>query len=145
MFGMVASRRRKLQNKLRPQLEKLAWTMENMAGGGYMTLCLRLQGHHKVTGGITVVKWEPEIQTKADLQDCLMAVLLSSSNEELQDVRRRINDKMSDAYSMCLRVSGRDQDGDSLGYEMRFNTLADVNFLLEHGLEDRARVVGILP
>ncbi len=101
---------------------------------------LRCQGHHPVTGGLSVVylRHSHSMNTMREVKHFLGCILFNKQHDMVDDFIARIGEKVEGAYSCGLKLSGYDKDGDTIDYELKFKSQSEfVQFLKNGALSEK--------
>ena len=128
----TARKRHDVMNRHKERLDKLRWTVEQIRSNPKAEL--RVQGHHAVTGGLCCLRADIHVDTVRDLSWAMQRLFCAAEEGYLSGFAQRVADKLADAYVITLEVRGKDNDGDSLGYDFNWDTVGDLLFCLDKGM-----------
>lgn len=117
------------------RIKKLVWTAAHMQRlsslGGFS---LRVQGKHPVTGGTSVAYFRPDVSHLSDLHMLISDLLFGVPDAQKDDFLRRVEKKVIDAYVCTMSVDGYDEEGDSISYELKFESQGQLTHFMQEGV-----------
>jgi len=98
---------------------------------------MKVQGKHPETGGTTVIYFDAnKYKTLGNAKFILQRILFGQQNDEVEDFIKRAKSKVVKGYANQICINGRDNEGDSLEYELKFKTQEHLFEFLKTGIFD---------